>query len=42
MSTKILIPTSKELSGEYVFVFIQGDWHRTKDILLNGPDWIIN
>jgi NADH:ubiquinone oxidoreductase subunit F (NADH-binding) len=21
---------------------MQGDWHRTKDILLNGPDWIIN
>lgn len=20
----------------------RGDWHRTKDILLNGPDWIIN
>lgn len=20
----------------------QGDWHRTKDILLNGPDWIIS
>lgn len=20
----------------------QGDWHRTKDIIANGPDWIIN
>ena len=20
----------------------RGDWHRTKDILLNGPDWIID
>ena len=21
---------------------IQGDWHHTKDILLNGPDWVID
>lgn len=21
---------------------MQGDWHRTKDIIANGPDWIIN
>jgi len=21
---------------------MQGDWHRTKDILTNGPDWIIS
>lgn len=23
-------------------IFIQGDWHQTKDILLNGPDWVID
>lgn len=22
--------------------FLQGDWHQTKDVLLNGPDWIID
>ena len=21
---------------------LQGDWHRTKDILLNGHDWVID
>lgn len=21
---------------------VQGDWHQTKDVLLNGPDWIID
>jgi NADH dehydrogenase (ubiquinone) flavoprotein 1 len=21
---------------------MQGDWYRTKDIMLNGPDWIID
>ena len=23
-------------------LFLQGDWHQTKDILLNGQDWVID
>ena len=24
------------------FLLKKGDWYRTKDIIANGPDWIIN
>lgn len=29
-------------STKLFFLFLKGDWHQTKDILLNGPDWCID
>ena len=30
------------LKRVYYLFILQGDWYRTKDIIANGPDWIIN
>lgn len=35
-------PISAAPSKEYFIHYKQGDWYRTKDIIANGPDWIIN
>lgn len=43
MSTVMATHTSRVLSNVYAILHhYQGDWHRTKDILTMGPDWIID
>jgi NADH:ubiquinone oxidoreductase subunit F (NADH-binding) len=42
MSTKMETLISTVPSKEYSILITQGDWYRTKDILGNGVDWIIN
>lgn len=39
---KRVIPFFIHFSHFTSFSPLQGDWHQTKNILLNGPDWIID